>query len=201
MDLGSHQIDIFSWFLQSNPVAVVANGGTDYYEKATHEWYDTVMAIYEYQTDQGTARAFYQTLTTNSSEGYFENFLGDEGTLHISESAGRGGLYRETLAPQWDKWINMGFITAPEEKELPTADSAVLDVRETVAPDKHGIPLEFNDPYHKPHLSNFFNSVRGDETLNCPAEIGYETAVAVLKVNEAIEAGKRLTFDSGEFHT
>ena len=30
--------------------------------------------------------------------------------------------------------------------------------------------------------------VRGKAKLNCPAEIGYETAVSVLKVNEAIEA-------------
>ena len=55
------------------------------------------------------------------------------------------------------------------------------------------------DPYHLPHLSNFFNSVRGLEKLNCPGEIGYETAVSVLKVNQAIEAGKRLEFDPDEF--
>jgi hypothetical protein len=48
-------------------------------------------------------------------------------------------------------------------------------------------------------LENFFNSVRGLETLNCPAEEGYETAVTVLKVNEAIEAGRRLYFTPEEF--
>jgi len=36
--------------------------------------------------------------------------------------------------------------------------------------------------------------------LNCPAEIGYETAVAVLKVNQAVEAGRKLTFRPEEFH-
>ena len=35
--------------------------------------------------------------------------------------------------------------------------------------------------------------------LNCPAEIGYETAVTVLKVNEAVEAAKRLDFKPEEF--
>ena len=54
--------------------------------------------------------------------------------------------------------------------------------------------------YHQPHLENFFNAVRGKEKLNCPAEIGYETAVAVLKVNQAVEAGRKLEFKADEFH-
>jgi hypothetical protein len=50
-----------------------------------------------------------------------------------------------------------------------------------------------------PHLVNFFNAVRGKEELNCPAEVGYESAVAVLKVNEAVERGTKLTFRQSEF--
>src|SRR5690606_12361411 len=38
VDLGSHQIDIFSWVLKSNPISVIASGGVDYYK--SHEWYD-----------------------------------------------------------------------------------------------------------------------------------------------------------------
>ena len=198
VDLGSHQIDIFNWFVEGLPHAVMASGGTDYYDKATHEWYDTVMAIYEYKTPGGIIRAYYQTLTTNSSEGYFENFLGDEGTLHISESAGRGGMYREPSSPSWEKWVEMGYLVAPEPQDL-TASTAVLDVRETIAPPEHELPVVFNDPYHKPHLQNFFNSIRGLETLNCDHDHGYETAVAVLKVNDAVKAGRRLVFDPKEF--
>ena len=77
--------------------------------------------------------------------------------------------------------------------------AAVLDVRESVSPDEHRIPIELNDPYHKPHLENFFNAIRGKAKLNCPAEVGYETAVTVLKVNEAIEANQRLAFNPEEF--
>ncbi|MBN1780185.1 Gfo/Idh/MocA family oxidoreductase [bacterium] len=198
VDLGSHQIDIYNWFLKARPKSVLASGGTDYYDPAAHEWYDTVLAIYEYETPAGTVRAFYQTLTSNSSEGYFENFLGDEGTLHISESSNRGGVYREPNAPQWDEWVRLGYLSAPE-KAGTQATSAVLDVRETIAPDRHDIPIVFTDPYHMPHLENFFNTVRGLDTLNCPAETGYETAVTVLKVNEAVKAGKQLAFSEQDF--
>jgi len=199
VDLGSHQIDIFNWFLDSQPKSVIASGGTDYYDKKTHEWYDTVLAIYEYETKQGVVRAYYQTLTTNSSEGYFENFLGDQGTLHISESANRGGVYREPSAPEWDKWVSLHYLGAPEKESQANTAGAVLDVRETVGPDKHEIPLAFNDPYHKPHLDNFFNAIRGTEKLNCPPDIGYETAVTVLRVNDAVEKGQKLLFNAEEF--
>ncbi|MBW8001439.1 MAG: hypothetical protein FVQ80_05400 [Planctomycetes bacterium] len=53
---------------------------------------------------------------------------------------------------------------------------------------------------HQPHVENFFGAIRGEEKLNCPAEISYETAVMVLKVNEAIKAGCRLEFKPEEFH-
>ena len=86
VDLGSHQIDIYNWFLGANPSHVMASGGLDYHDPKTHEWYDTVMAIYEYETPAGPVRAYYQTQTTNGSQGYFENFMGDQGTLVISES-------------------------------------------------------------------------------------------------------------------
>jgi hypothetical protein len=41
--------------------------------------------------------------------------------------------------------------------------------------------------------------VRGKAKLNCPSEVAYETAVAVLKVNEAIEAKTRLSFNAADF--
>lgn len=198
VDLGSHQIDIFNWFLEAQPSSVMASGGTDYYDKNTHQWYDTVMAIYTYETAQGMVRAFYQTITTNSNQGYYETFMGDEGTLNISESSSRGEVYREPAAPEWDKWVKLGYLLEPEEEETAASD-AVVDLRETLAPPSYELAVAFNDLYHKPHLENFFNAIRGKEKLNCPAEIGYETAVAVLKVNDAVEAGCKLDFKPEEF--
>jgi hypothetical protein len=96
----------------------------------------------------------------------------------------------------------MGFIKEPpeEEKEEAPAGDAILDVRETPKPPSYDIPVTMdNKPYHQPHLENFFDAVRGKGKLNCPAEIGYETAVTVLKVNEAVAAGRKLEFKPGEF--
>ena len=202
VDLGSHQIDIYNWFLGANPSGVMASGGRLYYPAETHEWYDTVMVVFDYQTPLGPAQAFYQTQTTNGSQGYYESFMGDQGTLLISESEVNypGLLYRDPNAPAWDEWIQKGYVSAPKEQEVKEqAEGAVTDVRESVAPDQHSVPVSLRDPYHQPHLQNFFDAVRGKGTLNCPAEIGYESAVSVLKVNEAIEAKSRLAFKPEDF--
>ena len=199
VDLGSHQIDIYNWFLDATPATIIASGGTDYYDKATHEWFDSVLATLEYETRTGKVRAFYQTISTNSNQGYFESFMGDQGTLVISESAGRGAAYREPAAPDWDKWVSLGYLNAPAAEAKKPQTDAVLDVRETLAPPSFELPVKFSDPYHKPHLENFFNAVRGKEKLNCPPELGYETAVTVLKVNEAVESGKKIILSPREF--
>lgn len=200
VDLGSHQLDIYNWFLDARPLSVVASGGIDYYDPKGHEWYDTVLATFEYRTRSGKVRAFYQTISTNSNQGYYESFMGDQGTLVISESGTRGAAYREPTAPEWDKWVSLGFLKAPVgEQKKPAQADAFLDVRETLAPPSHELPTTFDDPYHKPHLENFFDAIRGRAKLTCPPEIGFETAVTVLKVNEAVEAGRKLLFDPHEF--
>ncbi len=199
VDLGSHQIDIFSWFLENNPTSVLASGGTDYYDKKTHEWYDTVQTLWEYPTDKGIVRAFYQTITTNSNQGYFESFMGDQGTLTISESASRGAVYREAAnaaTPLWDEWVQTGYIRPPSG----TQNTKGTDVRETVPAEEYKLNKTFDDPYHQPHLKNFFAAIRGLEELNCPGEVGYETAVAVLKVNKAVETQQKQFFKPEEFH-
>lgn len=204
MDLGSHQIDVFNWFLGTAPKSVVAEGGAGYYDPKTHEWPDTVMAIYEYERPEGTVQAFYQTIGTNSCQAYFETFMGDEGTLVISEADGRSAVYREpaTLA-DWGKWVNLGFLSAPPAPPKPAeeneGEAPVADVRETVPLARFSLPENLHGPYHQPHLENFFNAVRGEAKLNCPAETAYATEVTVLKVNEAMEAGRRLFFKPEEF--
>ena len=202
VDLGSHQIDIYNWFLEAYPKSVIASGHTNYYDKKTHEWYDTVMAVYEYENTQGPVTAFYQTISANSSNGYFESFMGTEGTLVISEPAYRCSVYREhwVLETKWDKWVKKGYLKKAEGLDQPESEDAVGDIRPpSPKPAKYDMLVKMDKPVHQPHLENFFDAIRGKAKLNCPAKIGYETAVAVLKVNEAAEAGRKLNFKPDEF--
>lgn len=199
VDLGSHQIDIFSWVFGANPKSVVASGGIDFYDH--HEWYDNVMTIYEYENEQGVGRAFYQVLTTTKHGGFYESFMGEDGTIVISEVPERGNAAeREAHAPPWEKWVKMGYlnqVTAPLERT--DTKNTILDVRVTQEAGKWPLPIELAKPAHQPHLENFFDAIRLGKPLSCPAEKGYETAVAVLTVNDAVEVGRRINFNAKDF--
>jgi predicted dehydrogenase len=216
-DLGAHQIDMFNWFLGANPVSVFASGGADYYEG--HEWYDNVMAIYEYATAEGPVRAFYQVLTTTSAGGgYHEYFMGTDAALKMSENPKYTKLYREARAPEWEPFVEKGLIRKPvagEEGAAPAAKpwekeerprfamaaprASVVDVRETAALSAWDIPVTLDKAIHQPHLENFVSAIRHGTPLACPAADAFASSVTVLRVNEAVAARKVLTFAPSDF--
>jgi predicted dehydrogenase len=194
-DLGAHQIDIFNWWLGTPPKSVVASGGLDYFKN--HDWYDNAMVIYEYPLAQGVARAFYQVQTTTSAGGYFETFMGDDGTIKMSEDPSICAIYREARADaiSWDDLVQKGYVRA---KQASAADAAKVDVRETAQLAEYEIPVFFNKPPHQPHLENFFNAIRGTARLNCPADEAYNSEYIIHKANEAVVAQTRLEIASEE---
>jgi predicted dehydrogenase len=189
-DLGAHQIDIFNWWLGVLPKSVIASGGLDYYKN--HDWPDNAMVIYEYPLAQGTARAFYQVQTTTSAGGgYFETFMGDDGTIRMSEDPSLCAIYREARATavSWDDLAQKGYVRA---KAVSADDAAKVDVRETAQLAEYEIPVFFNKPPHQPHLENFFNAIRGTAKLNCPGDESFSSEYVIHKANEAVVAGTKL---------
>jgi predicted dehydrogenase len=214
-DLGAHQIDVFNWMLGVNPRSVLAGGGRDY--SPNHEWYDNVIAIYEFPTKEGMVRTTYSVLTTTSAGGgYHEYFMGDEGALKMSENPAYTKLYREARAREWDAFAAAGIIAKPGSGEgaavalkpwdkprpqfaMAGARASVVDVRETAALSAWDIPVTLDKAIHQPHLENFFDAIRHGTPLNCPGDSAFATAVTVLKVNEAVAAQKMLTFAPEDF--
>lgn len=197
-DLGAHQIDIFNWFFGSLPTTVIASGGTDYYKN--HEWFDNAMAIFEYKTPEGVARAFYQVQTTTSSGGgYFEQFMGPEATVKISENPTLSTIFREPSAPSWEEWIRKNYIRAdaPKPDATPAAPTKV-DARESAALSTFSIPvvLAHKKTIHQPHLENFFQAVRGKGKLNCPADEAFHSEYAIFKAIEAVQTRQLINIES-----
>ncbi len=201
VEYGSHQIDVFNWFLGTAPKSVLAAGGTDYYDKDGHQWYDNVMVIYEYELEQRAVRAVYQVITANSSQGHFEKFMGAEGTLIMSDASGESGIYREpwVSAEKWEQWVGKEYLKKTAAASHSSDDGSALEVRSSVAAGGYEFPVKTDKPYHQLHLENFFDAVRGRAKLNCPAEVAYESAVTVLKINEAITTGTKLNFAPEDF--
>ena len=194
-DLGAHQIDIFNWWL-GTPKSVMASGGLDYYKN--HDWYDNVMVIYEYPMAEGMLRAFYQVQTTTSAGGgYFEMFMGDDGTIKMSEDPSICAIWREARATEvsWDDMVAKGYVSP---KPTSGEEAAKVDVRETAQLAEYEIPVFFNKPVHQPHLENFFNAMRGTAKLNCPADEAFTSEYVIHKANDAIAAQTRLAITPEE---
>lgn len=202
-DLGAHQIDILTWFFDSLPSGASISGGKDFYQQYEHP--DNVMAIYEFaRKEGGTGRGFYQVLTTTSSLGFFERFMGVNATLTISEVPKWKDVYREAYAPEWAEFLENKKLVRPEEPVADPKANVKVDSRETAGPEKWLIPADIPDgkKIHQPHLENFFEAVRKKDIkhLNCPADVAFRTCVMVLKVNEAIAAGQsRVEFKASDF--
>jgi predicted dehydrogenase len=195
-DLGAHQIDIFNWWFGMTPKSVTASGGVDYYKN--HEWYDNAMVIYEYPLETGMARAFYEVLTTTSAGGgYFEMFMGDEGSIKMSESPTITKLYREDRAKVWDELVAKNYLRT-SAAAAPAGDADKVDVRETAPLLQYEIPVTFNKKIHQPHLENFFNAIRGTAKLNCPADEAFSSEYVIHKANEAIVARRTIDIDPQE---
>jgi predicted dehydrogenase len=198
-DLGSHQIDIFSWFLNAEPSRLMAMGGHDYFED--REWHEDVVTLYEYQTlfagKKGSARAYYQVLNTSGWQEYYERFNGDRGSINLSENT-RKCYYipgSNVDVPDWMRAVERIQVDGLSAVPLVPALKAK-------SPEMAAIMDDFDAKQgHHLHLENFFQAVAKNDpkAVNCPPAVGYATTVAVLNVVPAIERGGGVSFQASDF--
>ena len=210
VDLGSHQIDLFFWAWGVPPKSVTAIGGNDLFDPP-RETYDNVMCLYEFEMPDGKVnRAYYQVISSNGRGQFYEQFMGVNATATIAEISACGNeVQRELRAGgiplvEWQKFIDEGLIFPIREPVKADEDDdkrkdIVQDVRISRQARGNPITVELNKPAHMPHLENFFAAVRHGEKLNCPAELAYESAVAVLAANRAVEERKTIYFKPEDF--
>ncbi|MBM4019483.1 MAG: Gfo/Idh/MocA family oxidoreductase [Planctomycetes bacterium] len=219
VNLGAHQIDVLNWFLRAVPKGVMASGGLDYYD--FYDLHDVAQCVLEWDfTWDGatkTVRGAERVNTTTDHGGFYEVFQGDQGYLEISEDSNKGGLCRNTDAPlrPWEPKDAVTAIVArpagPSVEILPDLDKLTdpvidLDLRppswEWMKTFRRYPPIKAansDKPVHWYHLKNFFDAVRGEAKLTCPAEVGLQGAVSALKAVEAMALGRRLDLRPEDF--
>ena len=207
VDLGSHQIDLFIWAWGVPPSSVRAVGGKDAFNPPRMA-YDRMYCIYEFKMPDGTKNeAIYQVISSNARGGFYEQFMGVNASLTIAEISARGNTVQRELREgglsdaEWQKFIDKGWILPNEgdkiKKEV-TKDIAV-DTRISVQANGNALAVTMNKPAHMPHLENFFAACRHGTPLNCPCELAYESAVAVLAANVSADRGEVYRFKPEEF--
>ncbi|MEM7792209.1 MAG: Gfo/Idh/MocA family oxidoreductase [Verrucomicrobiota bacterium] len=200
-DLGAHQIDIFNWFLDCRPTSLQASGGRSFFKDREH--FDNVMCIFDYETPEGSARAFYQVLTTTSAGGgYYESFMGTDGTIEISEREAYTNIYKESGAEgaKWDELVRRGLLKK-EAVGVAAGGSDAIASYESAPPDKYALPGGLSKPPHQPHIENFFKAIRGEEKLTCDARHALESEAPIYWVNQAAENRETIHFTDEHLHT
>ncbi len=176
-ELGSHQVDIFNWFLEAVPLSVCGMGGSDYW-KDGREIDDDVEVLYEYPDG---VRAVYTSITTNAYDDYYEQIMGDEGTLILTHED-QGLLFRESRAER---------LTWEEYAHKDDQGGVVLDSQAT-KPKKRGeggeseaLDMSKESPYYL-ELHDWARCIREGDEPACNAQVAYESDVACLMANAAI---------------
>ena len=143
----------------------------------------------------------------NARGGFYEQFMGTHASLTIAEISARGNTVQRELRgggwtdPEWQAFIDKGWILPGADDKIKKEVSKNVEVDTRISALANGNPLsvELNKPAHMPHLENFFAACRHGEKLNCPAELAYESAVAVLAANVSADAHKTHYFKPEDF--
>jgi len=200
-ELGTHQIQAVNWFLGAAPVSVVGMGGIDYW-KDGRTVFDNVEVVFEYP---GGVKLNYTSLTTNQFDGYYEQFMGREGTLVISEEkAVPTAYYREPGATP-EEWMKSAV--NPTEKGKHNELALKLDPQATKKLSQSGVKVGektiTGDVTGKNsyllEMEDFFASIRTGAPVTCGWKQGLMACVAAIRANEAMEKRTRVEIHSSDY--
>jgi predicted dehydrogenase len=220
-EYGSHQIDLLNWMLDGYPTLVMGSAGLDHYVHEAgadglplppREWYDSILTMLEYpdRAVQRTARirVQQQITTTNAFDEMHEQFMGDEGTLILTNDG--AFVYRE------EGKISSAKVEAEKKKargagQVMAAVGRTLrggGVLETLQKREQGRRLEAaidlkeslpNKPQHRYALEDFADCVQSGRVPPCSPEAAFASTVICIRASEAAEKGVRVDFSPDDF--
>ncbi|MGE0127200.1 MAG: Gfo/Idh/MocA family protein [Blastocatellales bacterium] len=177
-----HQIDTVHWFTGiPHPRSVVANGGLYLWKDGRTNW-DTMTAVFDYhnpKTDK-SFQVLYASRQTNEAGDVKEIYFSNGGTLNLDTNkvTPEGGL-KENYARAMGKKANLlEPFTLSDEGGMETSANTGVD-KQTVA-----------------HMRNWMQCVQSrNRKTNADIHAAYNHSVALCMTIEAIQTGKKVTFN------
>jgi predicted dehydrogenase len=211
-DLGSHQVDIFNWYLEAVPHTISAVGNNVWAKKSAKSkpeagfeptQLDHTLVTYQYDTQWGPVNGMYSVVLSSSQGGFYEQFMGDAGAIQTAEILDNAGMHREKQAEAVQFQDKLETKEDGEMAKLKPGRSIAAqqgEKSEKYQKIQQQLKIVKNAP-HLPHERNFVEAIRGNEDLNCPADpVGYETAVTALKAHESAVSGEPIQLEESDFH-
>ncbi|MBI4323646.1 MAG: Gfo/Idh/MocA family oxidoreductase [Chloroflexi bacterium] len=220
-EIGIHQVDVGSWFIMDQPVAVTGYGSIQHWKDDGRDVPDTIQAVIEYPG--GVVLTFDCTLA-NSFDADYDIYYGTDSAIMVRERkawmfkevdspllgwevyARKEAFYRETgivlganatkLKAQGDKPAEGASLD--EETALSYAIEAFLTNSHNLQAGVEDFAAAF-DINDKAALREYLTTLNKSRLAGAGFKEGYESAVTVIKANEAIMTGKKVTFQKEWF--
>jgi predicted dehydrogenase len=191
-EIGIHQVDATSWFLRALPLSVTGFGGVLVW-KDGRTVPDTVQCVFEYPNGVNLA---YDATLASSFEGAYELFQGTDSAVLIRDD--RAWMFKESDAPQ----LGWEVYAYKEKVGDDTGIALVADASKLLAKGLKPGENRETDPsrgalYWAAH--SFLANIRLNKPSACGPLEGFHATVAALTANEAILAGRKITFTPDMF--
>lgn len=190
-EIGIHQVDIASWFLNAQPVSVSGFGGIMHWNDG-REIPDTVQCVIEYPRN---IRLSYDATLVNSFGGAYEVFMGASGAVLAQDL--RAWMVKETDSPL------LGWEVYAKKEPVMDDTGIVLIANATKILSEGGQPhLAQLDTTKTPlyySVEHFATCIQEKKKPDNSAEVGYRATMVAIKANEAVMNGSKVAFQKEWF--
>lgn len=182
-EVGIHQIDVTSWYLNKLPVAITGFGSVMHWRDG-RTVADTIQAIIEYPNGM---RMVYDATLANSYEGAYDCFYGTDSAMLIREN--RAWMFKETDSPLlgWEVYARK------EEFGSETGIALVANATKLLAQGKK--PAEGAADSQPPlyyGLEEFVGNINEAKAPAAGWQEGYQATVTAIRANEAVRKNTRV---------
>ncbi len=178
-EFGTHQYDVFNWYLNKYPTSVRCNGSIRFHDDG-RTIPDTVHCELTYPNNVILS---YQASLGSSFESQYEVFYGSNATLKLAWTA--GWMFKEADAPTqgWEVYANRQQFHNDEGITL-IADATQLAAQGKL---KEGVGLPHPPLYYS--LADFLTSLIQDKLVICSVEEGVRTTMVGIAAHRALVEG------------
>jgi predicted dehydrogenase len=209
VELGSHQLDAISLFLDKEHPSTVQGCGVNSYFTDGRGVFDHVFLIYEF--NESKVVATYSSIGTNQFDGYGEQVMGTKGTLIVDRELDaylfkepstkvpggkdvRAWYAGEELVPWVDKDTRITWAENRMSRPTTQAGSTAAWGSGGVGPENTLISRGYRE--QQEHLCWIIRNggVKCDQKPRCNGRVAMGDAVVTLASNIAMKLGKKIEF-------
>jgi predicted dehydrogenase len=191
-EIGIHQLDLISWYLNGFPTSAAGVGSIRNWNDG-RDVPDTILCILDYPKN---VRVVFSSTLVSSFSGSYTLFQGSDSSLMMRER--RGWMVKEADSPLlgWEVYARKEAIH--DETGICMVADATKLLEAGKEPGKEGSLEPTRDALYLA-LENFTRSIREGSKPICGAVEGSQATAVAIKANEAILSATKIDFQKSLF--